>query len=89
MSSYRHYRLLAGVLLLGGSLSLSAATHAFACGDETGSSCDTDEDDARYMLKEAVAAVQKNESQALAWFTEQSHGFRTEDLYATASGRTT
>ena len=86
MSSYRHLRVVPGVLLLGGFLSFSTATHAFACGDETGGSCDTNEDDARYMLAQAVAAVQKDEASALTWFTEQSHGFRTEDLYVYCIG---
>lgn len=65
---------------------LVAASPALACGDETGSSCDTDEDDARYLLQAAVAAVQKDKPQALLWFTEQSHGFRTEDLYVYCIG---
>lgn len=59
---------------------------AFACGDESGLSCDNDEDDARYLLSHAVAAVQKDEASALKWFTEQSHGFRTEDLYVFCIG---
>ncbi len=63
-----------------------APSIALACGDETGSSCSTDEDDARYMLTAAVAAVQKDETSALIWFTEQSHGFRTEDLYVYCIG---
>ena len=61
-------------------------SHASACGDETGSSCDNAEDDARYLLKSAVTAVQKDEPKALTWFTQQSHGFRTEDLYVFCIG---
>ena len=79
-------RTFAIALSVGGSLCFGAATHALACGDETGSSCDTDEDDARYLLTQAVAAVQKDEASALTWFTEQSHGFRTEDLYVYCIG---
>ena len=73
-------------LALGLFFCLGPTLTAHACGDETGSTCDTDEDDARYMLKIAVAAVEKNEPQALQWFTEQSHGFRTEDLYVYCIG---
>ena len=65
---------------------ITTASEALACGDETGSSCALNEDDARYMLKEAVAAVQKDETKALTWFTEMSHGFRTEDLYVFCIG---
>ncbi len=72
--------------LLGAAALLGPASPAQACGDETGSSCGSDADDARYMLAEAVAAVQKDEPQALRWFTEQSHGFRTEDLYVYCIG---
>ena len=68
------------------SLCVLTPSAAFACGDETGLSCDLNEDDARYMLKEAVAAVQKDETKALVWFTEMSHGFRTEDLYVFCIG---
>jgi hypothetical protein len=67
-------------------LSTMSISHALACGDETGSSCDNAEDDARYLLNSAVSAVQHNEPQALTWFTEQSHGFRTEDLYVFCIG---
>ena len=73
-------------LAIGGPSYLCSTSPALACGDETGSSCDTSEDDARYMLTEAVAAVRKDEAQALQWFTEQSHGFRTEDLYVYCIG---
>ncbi len=73
-------------LLLSASLVISVSPPAFACGDETGSSCDTGEDDARYMLKAAVVAVQNDEASALTWFTEQSHGFRTQDLYVYCIG---
>ncbi len=59
---------------------------AYACGDETGSTCGNEEDDARYLLTQAVDAVNKNEEKALTWFTEQSHGFRTEDLYVYCIG---
>lgn len=77
---------LAGAAGLGAPLLVAAASPALACGDETGASCGTDEDDARYMLTAAVAAVAKDEPQALAWFTEQSHGFRTQDLYVYCIG---
>ncbi len=73
-------------LLLSAPLVISVSPPAFACGDETGSSCDNGEDDARYMLKAAVVAVQNDETSALSWFTEQSHGFRTEDLYVYCIG---
>lgn len=73
-------------LMLSGPLCLGAASEAFACGDETGATCDTDEDDARTMLSAAVAAVEQDEPQALRWFTDQSHGFRTEDLYVYCIG---
>ncbi len=73
-------------LLLSAPLSLSAMPQTFACGDESGLSCGNDEDDARYMLSHAVAAVRKDEASALSWFTEQSHGFRTEDLYVYCIG---
>ena len=63
-----------------------AMSNVMACGDESGSSCASDEDDARYMLKTAVLAVKADERQALTWFTEQSHGFRTEDLYVYCIG---
>ena len=63
-----------------------ATTRALACGDETGSSCALNKDDPRYMLKEAVAAVRTDEPRALTWFTEMSHGFRTEDLYVFCIG---
>ena len=59
---------------------------ALACGDETGMSCALSGDDARYMLKEAVKAVNKDEGSALKWFTEMSHGFRTEELYVFCIG---
>ena len=64
----------------------AASAPAYACGDETGLSCDSERDDARTLLKAAVAAVKKNESQALGWFTAQSHGFRTQDLYVFCIG---
>lgn len=38
------------------------------------------------MLDAAVAAVQKDEPRALQWFTERSHGFRTEELYVFCIG---
>jgi hypothetical protein len=77
---------LTAALLLSAPLLFSAPSPAFACGDESGSSCGNDEDDARYLLTQAVAAVQKDETSALTWFTEQSHGFRTEDLYVFCIG---
>lgn len=70
---------LTAALLLSGPMCPSAS-HPFACGDETGSSCDNGEDSARPMLEAAVAAVQKDEAQALMWLTEQSRGIRTEDF---------
>lgn len=76
----------AATVSLGGPIFLATESPALACGDETGSSCGNSEDDARYLLKAAVVAVQKDESQALQWFTEQSHGFRTEDLYVYCIG---
>ncbi len=66
--------------------SLLSFSAALACGDETGSSCALNVDDARYMLKEAVKAVDRNEADALKWFTDMSHGFRTEDLYVFCIG---
>ena len=73
-------------LLLSVPLFLGSGSIASACGDETGSTCDNAADDARYLLKTAVAAVEKDELAALRWFTEQSHGFRTEDLYVFCIG---
>lgn len=73
-------------LLSSATLAFCTASRAYACGDESGSSCSTDRDDARYMLDEAVKAVQKDETSALTWFTEMSHGFRTEDLYVYCIG---
>jgi hypothetical protein len=73
-------------LLSSAPLAVCTASRAYACGDESGSSCSTDRDDARYMLDEAVKAVQKDEILALTWFTEMSHGFRTEDLYVYCIG---
>lgn len=73
-------------LAFAGPLCLPFASPASACGDETGSSCDTSEDDARYMLKAAVAAVRHDEARALTWFTERSHGFRNDDLYVYCIG---
>lgn len=77
---------LAAALIIIASGMLLRAPAARACGDETGSTCGNDADDARYMLEQAVAAVQADEPQALKWFTEQSHGFRTEDLYVYCIG---
>lgn len=76
----------AAALLLSGPPCLAPVSQAFACADETGSSCDNAEDDATYLLKSAVAAVETDEVSALQWFTEQSHGFRTEDLYVFCIG---
>jgi hypothetical protein len=73
-------------LSLSALFSLTTASEALACGDETGLSCSSEEDDARYMLKNAIVAVQKDEAKALLWFTEMSHGFRTEDLYVFCIG---
>jgi hypothetical protein len=73
-------------LALTGPLWLSTSIPVAACGDETGSSCGTSEDDARYMLRAAVAAVRQDEAQALTWFTARSHGFRDEDLYVYCIG---
>lgn len=71
---------------LGTPALLATTAAALACGDEAGGSCDNDADDARYMLNAAVAAVKADEAQALRWFTEQSHGFRTQDLYVYCIG---
>lgn len=76
----------ATALLLSVPICSTGATEAFACGDESGLSCGNDEDDARYLLSQAVSAVRKDEVSALTWFTEQSHGFRTEDLYVFCIG---
>ena len=64
--------------------SVLVSSVALACGDETGLSCALNRDDARYMLKEAVKAVDNDEADALRWFTDMSHGFRTEDLMFSA-----
>ena len=72
---------------LGGLLTFTALpSAAIACGGEVPTSCGSDADDARYLLKLAVIAVKQNEGQALSWFTNQSHGFRTEDLYVFCIG---
>ena len=63
-----------------GAMSLPAQ----ACGDaESGLSCGDggSADDARWMLKRVVAAVTRDEPQALDAFTHGTNGFRTMDLY--------
>ncbi len=75
------------VLAVSGLLPMAALpSMAAACGGEVPTSCDNDADDARYLLKLAVIAVKQNESQALGWFSDQSHGFRTQDLYVFCIG---
>lgn len=59
-----------------------AASGAHACGGEAPTSCDDgDRNEARWLLNNAIKAVEHDETQALTWFSERSHGYRTVDLY--------
>ena len=43
-------------------------------------------DDARWLLRRAVAAVKADESKALTEFSKGQDGFRTQDLYVFCFG---
>lgn len=74
------------------ALGLIAAGAAFpirtaqACGGELPLSCIDPRDAALGLLKRAVVAVRRDKQQALRWFSEQSHDFRTVELYVFCIG---
>lgn len=66
---------------------LASGSGARACGGEVPTSCDDGgRNEARWLLDSAVKAVQRDEAQALTWFSERSHGYRTLDLYVFCIG---
>lgn len=82
-------------LALGGMLCAAIAVPpraALGCGgfSEWGGSCDDASTDAaneaRWMLKRVVAAVQADERQALGSFSHGASGFRTQDIYVFCVG---
>lgn len=80
-------------LVLGGALCVAVlavpARPAFACGWESQTSCAGESgtaDEARWMLKHVVAAVQADEPKALDQFTHGQGGFRTQDIYVFCIG---
>lgn len=63
------------------------ASAAYACGGELPTSCDNgDRNEAKWLLNRAVHAVESDKDHALVWFSERSHGYRTEDLYVFCIG---
>ena len=69
------------------ALCLATASGAHACGGESPTSCDDGERNvARWLLNRAVKAIEHDEAQALTWFSERSHGYRTLDLYVFCIG---
>ena len=70
------------------AMSLPAAPPALACGDSEAGGCGENgaADDARWLLKRAVAAVKANEAKALTEFSKGEDGFRTQDLYVFCIG---
>jgi len=77
-----------GALLALGALALAAVAAptrpARACGWESATSCSGATgaaDEARWMLKRVVAAVQADEPSALRAFSRGEGGFRTQDTY--------
>lgn len=71
--------ILATGLIIGCHITPLASAHA--CGDELPVSCGDPQDSAKALLERAAAALIRDKTEALAWFNEQSHDFRTVEHY--------